>query len=314
MKIIQLKKTDKLNSISFYKHNYKNNIEIDESEVKNNLETLSSDEFGGRLVGTEGNIKAQDFLVNKFKEYGLKPYNNNTYLQSFKWKGLSVNNVIGVIEGSDPNLKNEAIIVGAHFDHIGQSYLCWKVPGTNDKICNGADDNASGTVAMLELARLFSKFPTKRTIIFVGFNAEEMGLIGSSDLSNKIKELLPNYNIKYMINMDMVGRNGDKPLTAAFDSKNPSSADLLKQILQNLNSNNDFDIIQGKYFKYFPYSDHYPFYKQGFPVIMFSSLLHNDYHKVTDEANKIDYSTLFKRIQAIYNVVNTLANDNQKNI
>ncbi len=307
MKIMQLNKLEKSN---FIKNITKKNIEIDKVQVKNNLETLSSDEFDGRLVGTDGNIKAQNFLINKFKEYGLKPYDSNTYLQEFKWNKLTVNNVIGIIEGSDPNLKNEAIIVGAHFDHIGKSYFCWKVPGTNDKICNGADDNASGSVAMLELARLFSKYPTKRTIIFVGFNAEEMGLVGSSDLANKIKELIPNYNVKYMINMDMIGRNGDKPLTAAFDSKDSSSINFLKQILQDSNSNNNFDIVQGKYFKYFPYSDHYPFYQQGFPVIIFSSLFHNDYHKVTDEANKIDYQALFKRIEAIYNVINTLANYN----
>lgn len=247
-------------------------------------------------------------MVNKFKEYNLKPFKDKDYLQDFKWNGLNVNNVIGIIEGNDPQLKNEAIIIGAHFDHIGEGFYCKKVPGTNDKICNGAEDNASGTVSMLELARLFSKYPTKRTIIFVGFNAEEMGLIGSKNLTNKLKELFPNYNIKYMINMDMVGRNGDTPLTAAYDSLNPKEATFLKEILENLNSNKNFDIIKGKNFKYFPYSDHYPFYEKGIPVIMFSSLLHNDYHKVTDEANKIDYIALFKRIQAIYNVVATLSN------
>jgi len=292
-------------------NNFNNNatkIEIDEAQVKSNLEILSSDEFNGRLVGTEGNLKAQEFLVNKFKEYKLKPFKDNNYLQDFKWNGLSINNVIGIIEGQDPELKNETIIVGAHFDHIGDSYYCWKVPGTKDNICNGADDNASGTVSMLELARLFSKYPTKRTIIFVGFNAEEMGLVGSKDLANKLQELLPNYNVKYIINMDMVGRNGDKSLTAAYDSLNPKESNFLKETLENLNSNKDFDIIKGENFKYFPYSDHYPFYKKGIPVIFFSSLLHNDYHKVTDEANKIDYTALFNRINAIYNVVKTLAN------
>jgi Zn-dependent M28 family amino/carboxypeptidase len=284
------------------------NIEIDKNQIKNNLEIISSDEFDGRLVLTEGNEKAQQFLVNKFKEYNLKSFNNDSYLQEFKYNNSKVNNVIGVVEGTDPELKKEAVIIGAHFDHVGQSWFCWKVPGTNDKVCNGADDNASGTVSMLELARLFSKYPTKRTIIFVGFNAEEMGLVGSKDLANKLKELLPNYDVKYMINMDMVGRNGDKPLTAAYGSLNPKEETILKQTLETLNSNKDFDIVNGKNFKYFPYSDHYPFYKSGIPVIMFSSLLHEDYHKVTDEANKIDYKALFKRIETVYNVVDKLAN------
>ncbi|MGB9637929.1 MAG: M28 family metallopeptidase [bacterium] len=298
MKLIQINKLYNINNLKGTK------IDIDKSQVKNNLEILSSDEFDGRLVGTEGNFKAQEFLVNKFKEYNLKPFNN--YLQNFKWNGLNVNNVIGIVEGQDPELKKEAIIVGAHFDHIGEGFYCFKVPG--DKICNGADDNTSGTVSMLELARLFSKYPTKRTIIFVGFNAEEMGLIGSKNLANELKELLPNYNIKYMINMDMVGRNGNKPLTAIYDSLNPKEANFLKETLENLNSNKDFDIIKGENFHLFPYSDHYSFYKKGVPVIMFTSLLHNDYHKATDEANKIDYTALFNRIQAIYNIVNILAN------
>jgi Zn-dependent M28 family amino/carboxypeptidase len=219
IKNIQSKKTDFLIK--------QKNIEIDENQIKNNLEIISSDEFDGRLVLTEGNEKAQQFLVNKFKEYNLKSFNNDSYLQEFKYNNSKVNNVIGVVEGTDPELKKEAVIIGAHFDHVGQSWFCWKVPGTNDKVCNGADDNASGTVSML--SRLFSKYPIKRTIIFVGFNAEEMGLFGSKDLANKLKKLLPNYNVKYMINMDMVGRNGDKPLTAAYGSLNPKEETILKQ-------------------------------------------------------------------------------------
>jgi Zn-dependent M28 family amino/carboxypeptidase len=305
MKMFKIKNTE-LKKMNFF--NKTKNMEIDKNQIKNNLEILSSDEFAGRLVLTEGNEKAQQFLVNKFKEYNLKPFNNDSYLQEFKYSNSKVNNVIGIVEGTDPELKKEAVIIGAHFDHVGQSWFCWKVPGTNDKVCNGADDNASGTVSMLELARLFSKYPIKRTIIFVGFNAEEMGKIGSKDLANKLKELLPNYDVKYMINMDMVGRNGDKPLTAAYASLNPKEETILKQTLETLNSNKDFDIVNGKNFKYFPYSDHYPFYQSGIPVIMFSSLLHEDYHKVTDEANKIDYKALFKRIETVYNVVNKLAN------
>ncbi|MEC8832916.1 MAG: M28 family peptidase, partial [Bacteroidota bacterium] len=144
---------------------------------------LASNDLKGREAGSEGIEMAAKYIENYFRSYGLEPY-FETYrdtLSNFKKPAF---NIVGVIEGNHPQLKHEYILVGAHYDHIGTIK-----PENGDYIANGANDNASGTTSVLEMARYFGVHKTNgRSIIFALFSAEEKGLLGSKHLAKKLKE------------------------------------------------------------------------------------------------------------------------------
>lgn len=173
------------------------NIEISEAEVSEILRTLSSDELRGRKTGSAGIEEAADYIIDIIRKNGIKPY-FETYRDSFVVNGITGYNIVGFKEGSDPALKNEFIIIGAHYDHVGIG----KSVG-NDSIFNGANDNASGTTAVLELAKFFADVNTKRSILFSLFSAEEMGLLGSEHLAKRLKQ--ENLDLYAMINLEMIG-------------------------------------------------------------------------------------------------------------
>lgn len=194
-------------------------------------------------------------------------------------------NVIGILEGTDPQLKNEAIVIGAHYDHLGHGGTSSLDPNST-AIHYGADDNASGTSALLELAREFAKGKkNKRTIIFVAFSGEEEGLLGSKFYVNN--PIFPLDKTVAMFNMDMVGRLTDGKLTVGgvgtasewrnlVEGKNPAESKFTLAI------NEDG----------FGPSDHQSFYIKQIPVLFFFTGSHADYHKPSDTADKINYSGL----------------------
>ena len=148
-------------------------ISISKASIIKSMEYLASDELEGRATGTEGIEKAAVYIENFFKENNIKPY-FETYRDTFKLRNIIGYNIVGVIEGNDPKLKNEFIILGGHYDHIGFGK---EVGG--DKIANGANDDASGTIAAMEFGKHFSKTKTnKRSILITLYAAEEMGLKG----------------------------------------------------------------------------------------------------------------------------------------
>jgi aminopeptidase YwaD len=227
-------------------------------------------------------------------------------------------NVVGILPGSDPKLKSEAIVIGAHYDHLGRGGEGSLAPREGD-IHHGADDNASGVAGLIELARMFSSQKLRRTIVFIAFSGEEEGLIGSNYYVNH--PIVPLANTVAMINMDMIGRLKDKALIVGgvgtaqewrsmIDADNsmqsmtvslntarsdgpPTSAsmpivvgangqpvvtmDPAKQFLLTLNEDG-----------YGP-SDHSSFYSKQVPVLFFWTGTHNDYHKPSDTADKINY-------------------------
>ena len=154
---------------------------ISEELVKKHLYSLSSDLMEGRKAGTEGIEKAAQYIENEFKRIGLKKFKNlETYRQVFKNKDLSLFNIIGFLEGKSK--KDELIVISAHYDHLGI-----KKSGEGDVIFNGANDNASGVAAVLALAEYLSeKNYNERSVLFVAFTAEEMGLIGSNYFGKNI--------------------------------------------------------------------------------------------------------------------------------
>ncbi len=152
-----------------------------EEEIAAALQHLSSDELEGRETGTEGIEKAARYIEDVFQNNGLKPF-FNTYRDSFSVKDFTGYNMVGMVEGTHPGLKNEFIIIGAHYDHVGQGK-----PVDGDTLANGANDNASGTTAVLELAKYFAQRPAKRSILFTLFSAEELGLVGAKELAKDLK-------------------------------------------------------------------------------------------------------------------------------
>jgi len=188
-------------------------------------------------------------------------------------------NVIGVLEGSDPVLKNESIVIGAHYDHLGRGGEGSLAPRSGE-IHHGADDNASGTAGMLELARLFSaqRPRPKRTLVFIGFSGEEEGLLGSNYYVNH--PLIPLANTVGMINMDMIGRMKDRKLVIGGVGTAKEWREIIGQGSFELTLNED---------GYGP-SDHSMFYSKQVPVLFFWTGTHNDYHKPSDTFDKINYN------------------------
>lgn len=169
-----------------------------EANVSKTLKYLTSDELEGRDSGSKGIEKASVYLENLLKENGIKPY-FKTYRDTLSNFDKTSYNIVGYIEGTDPVLKNEFVIIGAHYDHIG------KISAVNgDDIANGANDNAAGTTSVSEVAKYFAQAKSnKRSLLFVFFSAEEKGLLGSKHLAAKLKQ--QNMNLYFMFNYEMVG-------------------------------------------------------------------------------------------------------------
>ena len=208
--------------------------EIDRDQVKKHLCTLASDEMEGRRTGTEGIEKAAQYIEGEFKRIGLKTYADlTTYRQTFTFTSRRSNdsitgsNIIGVLEGKGK--KDEMVVISAHYDHLGM-----KKEGEGDLIFNGANDDATGVTGVLALAEYFAKKGgNERTIVFIAFTAEEMGLIGSNHFGKGIDAS------KFIagINLEMIGKQpASGPKTAWLTGFERS--DFGKIIQKNLEGNN----------------------------------------------------------------------------
>ena len=255
--------------------------DITVEESRKTLSYLASDKMEGRKPGNPGNFIAVSFIKKEFESYGLE-----THLQKFtytfrwrvgliRWRTIEIEtmNVIGVLKGTS----DKHVVIGAHMDHLG-------LDGDGDAY-NGADDNASGTTAILELAEAFGKSKTKPkdTIVFIAFNAEELGLLGSKHYVSD--PLLPLDDCKLMINLDMVGRLRGTTVTAQGGNLSRS----VTQLVDKLDDDYPFDVnitAAGNR------SDHAPFNWNGVPVLFFHTGTHPQYHRTTDDSDLINYEGL----------------------
>ncbi|MBU2940566.1 M28 family peptidase [Lacinutrix sp. C3R15] len=292
---------------------------ITASSLKENLYLFASPAFAGRATGEEGQKKAVRFLANFYKSQGIaSPIADTSYFQHIPKTFLPENiqaseNVLAYIKGSEK--PEEVLIISGHLDHLG----------LNEKdIFFGADDNGSGTVAILEIAKAFKAaqdqgISPKRSILFLHLTAEEIGLQGSLYYTKnpifKLENTIANLNI------DMIGR------VDPLHKENPNyiyiiGADRLSKELhyinEKVNKNSTNLLLEYKYNekedsnRYYYRSDHYNFAKQNIPVIFYFNGEHEDYHKPTDTPDKINYTLLKKRTQLIFGTAWQLANQENR--
>lgn len=239
---------------------------------------------------------------------------NVSYRVDLIKKTADAYNVIGILEGTDPQLKSEAIVIGAHYDHLGRGGA-GSLAVNSTEIHHGADDNASGSAALLELARYFAKAKNnKRTLIFIAFSGEEEGLLGSKHYVNN--PVFPLDKTVAMFNMDMIGRLTEDKLTVGGIGSAAEWRDLVNSkneiIVSPRNAGSNFAETKRDSVRRFSLqlsedgfgpSDHASFYGKQIPVLFFFTGTHNDYHKPSDTADKINYAGLFKITQYVGELV-----------
>ncbi len=266
---------------------------INEKLISKHLSTLSDDKMEGRRAGTNGIEKAAKYIESEFERIGLTKYDTlNSYRQNFNFYDMPFYNVIGVLEGK--SLPNEYLIISAHYDHLGIDH---KKEG--DNIYNGANDNASGTAAVLTLAEYFKKLDNnKRSLIFVAFTAEEMGLVGSRYFG---KQVNPN-DIVAGINIEMIGKESPYGKNTAWITGFDRSD--FGEIIQKNLSNTNYEVFPDPYIKekLFFRSDNAALAKLGIPAHTFSTTpMEKDshYHKVSDEYKTLEIFTIKEAIKLI---------------
>lgn len=247
-------------------------------------------------------IESLEKNINKNLENSINFFINDSISVSTDiiYKKTNTQNVVGVLEGNDLNLKDEYIVIGAHYDHLGYGgdKSGSRRPYIN-AIHNGADDNASGVSILIELAKLLSKSNiNKRSILFVAFGAEEMGLIGSKYFVNS--NLIPMEKIQIMINMDMVGKlNEEKILNVSGTQTGIGLEKKLNKAFNLYGIQSTFN-SQG----YGP-SDHSSFYVNDVPVLFFFTGGHSDYHTPEDDYEKLNYNGMEIIKNLLFSLINT---------
>jgi len=309
---------------------------INIQDLERHLTILASDSLEGRETGKKGQKMAADYIANHFKNIGIPPYKKDTYYQKFKVKSgkhickcedcdvgfvkqlfgkkrrIKGENVLGYIEGSD--LKDELIIITAHYDHLGKH---------DSLIFNGADDDGSGTVATLEIAEAFmlakkAGHGPRRSVLIMPVSGEEKGLLGSKYYTKN--PIYPLENTVANLNIDMIGRLDDWHDTANYVYL--IGADRLSQELHDIS-----ETVNSKHIglnldykfneeddpnRYYYRSDHYNFAKNNIPVIFYFNGVHEDYHKVTDTVEKIDFEKVETITRLVFLTAWELANRDER--
>ena len=230
---------------------------------------------------------------------------------NLKFEKETATNVVGFIEGSDPILNKEYIIIGAHYDHLGYGgHMSGSLNPDSMQIHNGADDNASGIAGILELSHklMTNKKLLGRSIIAICFDAEEKGLLGSKFYTQTPTKDLEQTAI--MINMDMIGRLNEKPITVG----GVGSAKTLSETIEVVQKNHTLKIDKNISGMDFGRSDHASFYREDIPVLFFFTGAHQDYHKPSDDWDKIDYQGEKEVLNFVYDLIVQLSTNKEKPI
>jgi len=298
---------------------------ITAEDLKTNLTIIASDEMEGRDTGSKGQKKAGQYLIEQYKKNNIPfPKGANSYFQNISADYLNAKyhenltdseNIWAFIEGSEK--PDEIVVVSAHYDHVGVK---------NGEVYNGADDDGSGTVALVSIAKAFEKAKEeghgpKRSILILHMTGEEHGLHGSRYYSEH--PLFPLANTVTDVNIDMIGRRDEFHANSNnyiyLIGSDYLSSDLYK-ICEDANKNYVHLNIDYKYNdksdpnRFYYRSDHYNFAKNGIPSVFLFNGTHEDYHKPTDEVSKIEFDALQKRTQLAFTIAWELANRDQRPI
>lgn len=289
---------------------------IAEANLRRELTDLASDGRNGRLAGTPENEQAAESIIVRLKEMGIEPARPNTYLQEFTlavgpMAGKKTANIVATLPGTDPALKGEYVVIGAHMDHAGtlqRGYTC-SPGGSGDNICNGADDNGSGTIAVLNVAKALAatRANLKRTVVLIWFSGEEEGLLGSRHYVRN-DPIFPLNKTVYMINLDMVGymsSNGNA-LAALGGGTSNVGEKIIEEIGRKYPDRSVRISVRAG-----GGSDHVPFMEKGIPGVFFHTGVANNrnYHKTSDSPDKIDYAGMLMATKVAFETVYRVAND-----
>jgi Zn-dependent M28 family amino/carboxypeptidase len=269
--------------------------EISEKSLRKHVTYLASDKLKGRATGTPQELKAAQYIAKQFKKIGLKPKGDDgTFFHKFGFKKSSdphggidektpqvySQNVAGYLDNGAAN----TIVIGAHYDHLGLGYDHNSLDANPEgKIHNGADDNASGTSGVIELARYFAENGVKEAnnFLFLCFSGEELGLIGSKRYTEY--PTIDLTKVSFMVNMDMIGRlNAEKKIVIGGVGTAPDFVPLFKSITTGLSIKLDSAGVGP--------SDHTSFYLKNIPVLFFFTGQHSDYHKPSDDTELVNFS------------------------
>lgn len=290
---------------------------ITAQELKDHLYTFASDEFEGRETGEPGQKKAAEYLKKEYKKLGIpSPIGGDDYYQEVpvsyfkKGKVKPTENVVAYIKGSEK--PEEILVISSHYDHVGID--------DQGNIYNGADDDGSGTVGILEIAEAFKKaskdgYTPKRSILFLNVTGEEKGLVGSKFYTDD--PIFPLENTVANLNIDMIGRidpahKGNDNYIYLIGSDKLSTD--LHELSENINSKYMNLELDYKYNdendpnRFYYRSDHYNFAKNNIPIIFYFNGTHADYHKPTDTPDKIEYELLAKRAKLVFLTAWEIAN------
>lgn len=271
------------------------------TQLKQDLSTLASDGYGGRLPGTAGDQQTRAHAVQALKSAGVAAGNAGSYEQPFSVGGAATANIVGTLPGVDPAVKDEVVVVGAHHDHLGTTSHPGCANAGGSPVCNGADDNASGAAAVLAIARALAqlKGQNRRRLVFVLFGGEEEGLVGSSHyvVDAPIFALA---KTQYMINLDMLGYSTGT-VQALGATRSPTAAGWITDAAgkEGLTAQTTFSAGGG--------SDHYPFAMSGVPYVFFHTPGSPCYHATCDTADKIHYTEYEKITRAVARLVWTVS-------
>ncbi len=277
--------------------------------LKTDIEYLASNDLEGRAIGTDGEVLAAKYIADQFREIGLEPRGTDRFFQTFKvnkptnpheqavigtdGEGITGRNVVGFIN----NGAEYTIALGAHYDHLGYGNEGSLYRGDR-AVHNGADDNASGTAALIQLARILKERQSDYNFLFVAFSGEENGLWGSNYYSKNSTVDIDSIN--FMINMDMVGRLNEEE-TLAINGIGTSP--IWNEVIDKVNTDS-LKLVTSE--SGVGPSDHTSFYLQDIPVLHFFTGQHEDYHRPSDDADKINYSGMVKIIRYISRLLDNL--------
>lgn len=282
-----------------------------EKHLRKNIEYLASDKLEGRGTGTKAELKAAKYLAKQFKKIGLQPKGDDgSYFHHFKFKKAS--DPHGNIAADAPEVQSQnvaayldngaatTIVIGAHYDHLGLGHDHNSLDANPvGKIHNGADDNASGTAGVLELARYFAENGKREqhNFLFLCFSGEELGLFGSKKYTER--PTIDLSTVSFMLNMDMIGRlNEEKRLVVGGVGTAPDFVPTINALRSEVGIKQDSAGIGP--------SDHTSFYLKNIPVLFFFTGQHSDYHKPTDDVEKINFPGVVSVLDLARQVIETL--------